>query len=144
MVEIGPTHVPFRSPSPPFSDELRRLRESRGFTRKALAGYAEVDPSTMTRLEKGERGPSREVVDRLANALSATLTEEHALLRAAGFLTDEAAELLDEPEVARLATLLARDDIPPDHRSLLLRHVRLALDTAALLGYEVRDQLTDP
>ena len=142
MVEPGSARVASRAPVPPFSEELRRQRESRGLTRKALAGLANVDPSTMTRLENGERGPSREVVERLAGALSASLTEEHALLRTAGFLTDEAAELLDEPEVARLATLLARDDIPPDHRSLMLRHVRLALDTAAVLGYEVRDQLT--
>jgi hypothetical protein len=72
-----------------------------------------------------------------------TPTEEHALLRAAGFLTDEAAELLDQPEVARLAALLARDDISPGHRAVLLRHVRLALDLATILGYEVREPLGD-
>jgi transcriptional regulator with XRE-family HTH domain len=58
-----------RAPGPVFAEELRRLREARGLNRKALAGSAGIDPSTMTRLEKGERGPSREVVDRLADAL---------------------------------------------------------------------------
>ena len=141
MVERRPADSDPRAPAPAFSEELRRLREGRGLNRKALAGLAGVDPSTMTRLEKGERGPSREVVDRLANALTVTPTEEHALLRAAGFLTEEAAELLDQPEVARLAALLARNDIAPSHRALLLRHVRLTLDLAILLGYEVRQPL---
>ena len=138
-----PRHDDRPATSPTFADELRRLREARGLTRKALAGRASLDPSTMTRLENGERGPSREVVDLLVNALRVTLLEEHALLRAAGFLTDEAAELLDEPELARFATLLARDDLAADHRALLLRHLRLGLDLAAVLGYEIREPLGD-
>jgi len=143
MAESLPDQASDSSAAPGFAAELKRLREARGLTRKALAGLAYVDPSTMTRLEKGERGPSREVVDRLATALGATLGEEHALLRAAGFLTDEAAELLDEPELARIAALLARHDLAPDHRALLIRHLRLALDLAVLLGYEIREPLGD-
>ena len=141
MVERPPGDSAVRSAAPVFSVELRRLREARGLNRKALAGRANLDPSTMTRLEKGERGPSRDVVDRLSVALAVTSTEEHSLLRAAGFLTEEAAELLDQPEVACLAALLARGDIVPGHRALLLRHVRLALDLATALGYEVREPL---
>lgn len=129
---------------PAFGGELKRLRELRGLTRRAIAQSADLDPSTMTRLENGERGPSRDVVARIADALGASLIEEHALLVAAGFLTEEAAELLDEPEIGRLATLLARDDLAVEHRALLMRHVRLALDLAAALGYELRDPLAEP
>ena len=137
---VGTDRIPPPPPAP-FSAEIRRMREARGLTRKALSRLAGIDPSTMTRLENGERGPSQEVVVRLAEALDASLGETHALLHAAGFLTDTAAELLDEPEVARLAALLARRDLAPDHRSLVLRHLRLALDLAAALGYEVQDPM---
>ncbi len=128
---------------PEFGPALARLREARGLPKKELARRAGLDASTITRLEAGERGVSRDTVERLARALDATQKEELDLLGKAGFLADEAAELLAEPELARLAALLARADLLPDHRALLVRHLRLALDHAAALGYTVLDPLAD-
>jgi transcriptional regulator with XRE-family HTH domain len=128
---------------PEFGPALARLRETRGLAKKELARRAGLDASTITRLESGERGVTRETVERLANALDATQKEELDLLGKAGFLADEAVELLAEPELARLAALLARPDLQPDHRALLVRHLRLALDHAAALGYAARDPLAE-
>lgn len=128
--------------SPDFAPALQRLRAARGLNRRELARRAGIDASHITRLEQGSRGPSRDLVEKLAHALDATIAEEHELLKTAGFLTEEAAELLSEPEMARLAALLARRDLRAEHRKLLLRHLRLALDHAAALGYEVREPLS--
>ncbi|MCC6314672.1 MAG: helix-turn-helix transcriptional regulator [Thermomicrobiales bacterium] len=128
---------------PEFGPELTRLRESRGLNRKELAQRVAIDASHVTRLERGERGASRDLVERLARALDLSIREEHDLLRTAGFLTEQAAELLTEPELGRLATLLARNDLAPTHRTLLVRHLRLALDHAAALGYPVSEPLED-
>jgi len=124
-----------RPSSPAFGRRLRPLREARGLNQKRLAELADVDASTISRLESGGRGVSREVVDRLAQALETTPDQYGELLRAAGFLPDEAAILLEEPELARLSQLLAADDVTADHRELLRAYLRLALSHAEALGY---------
>jgi transcriptional regulator with XRE-family HTH domain len=45
---------------------LARLREKRGLAQKQAAHLAEIDGSTLSRLESGDRGVSREVLDRIA------------------------------------------------------------------------------
>jgi transcriptional regulator with XRE-family HTH domain len=111
------------------------MRDGRGLLRKQLADAAGLDPSTVTRLESGERGPSREVVERLAAALDASSEELHGLLTAAELLPAEAAILLDEPELARLSAVLADPALTVLHRRLLLTYVELAVAHAAALGY---------
>jgi len=125
------------NPHPEFGPTLKHYRQRRGLTKKALADRVDVDASHITRVESGERGVSRELVERLALALNATLQEEHELLRTSGFMTDAAAEMLAQPELARLATLLASGRLTAVHRDLLVRQLRLAVDTARALGYEV-------
>ena len=120
-----------------FGPALRLLREERGLIRKRLAELAEIDPSTITRLEHGERGPSREAVDRLARALRATPEEHNHLLAASGFLTEEAAALLDEPDLIRLSGVLADSSLTAEDRRTLLTYVRLAVSHALALGYGV-------
>ena len=51
---------------------LRGLRERRGVTQKAIADAAEVSPAAITRLESGDRRPSRDVLGRLAAVFGAT------------------------------------------------------------------------
>lgn len=123
------------SAPPRFGPRLASLREARGLNRKQLADAADLDPSTVTRLESGERGTTREVVDRLAAALRATPEEHHGLLTAAELIPAEAAILLDEPELARLSSVLADPSLTVLHRRLLLTYVELAVAHAAALGY---------
>ena len=116
---------------------LTRLRESRGLLAKQLADRAMVDASTISRIESGERGVSREVVDRLAAALNATGSDYHALLNAAGFLPDQAALLLDDPDFARLSALFTSRALTPSDRQTLRSYISLALRHAAALGYTI-------
>lgn len=126
---------------------LTRLRESRGLLAKQVAGRAGLDASTISRLESGERGASREVIDRLAAALDATGSDYHALLNAAGFLPDQAALLLDDPDFASLSALFTSAALTPSDRQTLRSYITLALRHATALGYtlpEPRANNLDP
>lgn len=120
-----------------FGSVLRRLREQRGLNRKELARRIGRDPSTITRLESGERGVSRDVVEDLARELALPTADHFELLASAGLLSEETAALLEEPELSQLSRLLAESAIPPGDRELLLRYVELALAHAAALGYVI-------
>ncbi|MCM8746826.1 helix-turn-helix domain-containing protein [Thermomicrobium sp. CFH 73360] len=52
-----------------FGKRLRRFREALGLSRKELAAFVHVSPDTIAVYENGWRGPSREVLQRLADAL---------------------------------------------------------------------------
>jgi transcriptional regulator with XRE-family HTH domain len=124
---------------PEFGPFLTELRLTRGMAQRALADKSGADASTISRIEKGERGVSRELVDRLADALAATPEERLRLLRAAGFLPPLVESLLAEPDLARLTALFKRSDLEDRHRTLLLDYVRLALAHARALGYDPPD-----
>ncbi|HEX5498228.1 MAG TPA: helix-turn-helix transcriptional regulator, partial [Thermomicrobiales bacterium] len=115
------------------------LRLTRGKAQRALADEADADASTISRIEKGERGVSRELVDRLADALVVTQDERLRLLRAAGFLPPLVESLVAESDLAMLASLFTRSDLEERHRALLLDYVRLALAHARALGYDPPD-----
>ncbi len=106
---------------------------------RTLAATAGADASTISRIEKSERGVSRELVDRLAEALGATTEERLRLLQAAGFLPPLVESLAAEPDLAALTALFKRPDLEDRHRALLLDYVRLALAHARALGYDPPD-----
>jgi transcriptional regulator with XRE-family HTH domain len=57
--------------STPFGTLLRELREARGWTQNKFAVEGEFSPSTINRIESGERGvPEPETVQRMADVLS--------------------------------------------------------------------------
>src|ERR687893_1110726 len=93
-------------PSEELGRLLTRLRNDRGLAQKQVARLAEIDGSTLSRLESGDRGVSREVLDRICNVLELDRREQLDVLVAAGFLTEEAAKLLGDDELTRLAHLL--------------------------------------
>jgi predicted transcriptional regulator len=55
-----------------FHEQLRRLRETVGFTQEGLARTANLSLSTITKLERGGMDPSWSTVQRLARALGTT------------------------------------------------------------------------
>lgn len=120
-----------------FGSVLRRLREQRGLNRKELARRIGRDPSTITRLEAGERGVSRDLVEDLARELDLPAADHFELLTSAGLLSEETAALLEEPVLSQLTRLLTESAMPPRDRELLLRYVELALMHAAALGYDI-------
>lgn len=52
-----------------FGKRLRELRLERGLSQSSLAERADVTPEYVSRIERGQVGPSMEVVERLAQAL---------------------------------------------------------------------------
>jgi transcriptional regulator with XRE-family HTH domain len=124
-------------PSPDLGRLLTRLRTERGLAQKQVARLAEIDGSTLSRLESGDRGVSQEVLDRICDVLELDRRERLDVLAAAGFLTSDAAQLLADDDVARLARLLHTAEIDPDDALVLRQYIRLALSHAKALGYRV-------
>lgn len=54
---------------------LRKLRVASGLSQETLAVDAGIDRTYVSRLERGLENPTVAVLDRLANALSATITD---------------------------------------------------------------------
>ena len=121
--ELGPLLIQFRS--------------ERGLAQKEVARQAEIDGSTLSRLESGERGVSREVLDRICNVLQLGRHEQLEVLVAAGFLNEDAADLLADDDVARVARLLHTPALEPDDERIVRQYLQLALSHAKALGYSV-------
>jgi transcriptional regulator with XRE-family HTH domain len=86
-----------------FGTVLRDTRTRRkDLTMSLLAQMADMDPSFISRLEKDTRRPTREAVDRIADALEASNKERDLLLVAAGFAPLSLVDL-DPPSLVELA-----------------------------------------
>jgi transcriptional regulator with XRE-family HTH domain len=116
---------------------LTRLRNERGVAQKRVAQLAEIDGSTLSRLESGDRGVTREVLDRVCDVLALDRRERLEVLAAAGFLNQDAAQILSDDDVARVARLLHAPGVEPADALLLRQYLRLALAHARALGYPV-------
>lgn len=57
-----------------FAARLRELRQAKGLTQAELAQQAHVALSHLSKLERGEAAPGLDLLDRLAQALGATVT----------------------------------------------------------------------
>jgi transcriptional regulator with XRE-family HTH domain len=90
-----------------FGYVLRKHREARGLSQSKLAEAADFDHSYVSRLESGARMPTREAIDRLAEALGVTEIGHDQLLTSAGFLPSDSAILLMHPQLAQLDRALA-------------------------------------
>ena len=124
-------------PSAELGRLLTRLRNERGLAQKQVARLAEIDGSTLSRLESGDRGVSQEVLDRICDVLELDRHERLDVLAAAGFLNPDAAQILADDDVARLARLLHAPEIDTDDALLLRQYIRLALAHAKALGYRI-------
>ena len=116
---------------------LTRLRNDRGLAQKRVANLAEIDNSTLSRLESGDRGVSREVLDRICDVLELDRHERLDVLTAAGFLNQDAAQILADDDVAQLARLLHAPTVDPNDARLLRQYIQLALAHAKALGYRI-------
>jgi transcriptional regulator with XRE-family HTH domain len=116
---------------------LVHLRTVRGLAQKETARLADIDGSTLSRLESGDRGVSREVLERLCAVLRLDRREELAVLYAAGFLTAEAARFLADEDLVHVARLLTGSAVSAEDAALVRQHLRLALAYARARGYPV-------
>jgi transcriptional regulator with XRE-family HTH domain len=124
-------------PSEELGRLLTRLRNERGVAQKRVAQLAEIDGSTLSRLESGDRGVTREVLNRVCDVLALDRRERLEVLAAAGFLNQDAAQILADDEIAQIARLLHAPTVSPEDAKLLRQYVRLALAHAKALGYKV-------
>ncbi len=83
-----------------FAFRLRWWRRHRGISQLELAGRPEVSQRHLSFLELGRSAPSREMVLRLATALTVPLRQQNALLLAAGFAPVWRESELAAPELA--------------------------------------------
>lgn len=123
---------PGRPPSPAapgFGAVLHRLRESRRMSMNALGECAGFDHSYISRIESGQRTPTRNAVGAMADAMFCDRAETDALLAAAGFLpVGSAPPLTGEPEVAAALAVLTDPAVPEGRKAWLRRMIRGLLD----------------
>jgi transcriptional regulator with XRE-family HTH domain len=117
---------------------LLGLRTDRGLGQKQVAQLAEIDNSTLSRLESGGRGVSRETLDRLCDVLALDRRQRLEVMVAAGFLSEEWARVLADDDVNRLALLLTDPTLEPADAARLRQFVDLALAYAEARGYPRR------
>lgn len=58
-----------------FGNKLRELRKAKGYTQQALAEKAGIDEKHLSRIENGKYFPTFTTLNKLLNALGATLDE---------------------------------------------------------------------
>src|SRR3954454_660922 len=113
-----------------FSTLLRAFRERMGLSCNELERAVGVEPSYISRLERGEREPPRRrVVEGLAVALQLGLDEQDRLLVSAGYAPATVALLGEwDPTLQAVADVLT-DGAVPDHDIERFRTVLTTLAT---------------
>lgn len=94
------------SPASQLAELVRTAREAKGLSRKQLADLAGLDPSYLSRIESGERLPSRDLVLALADALGVSDQQMQTWLVAAGYAP--------MPILGALRAIRTRGAVPPD------------------------------
>jgi transcriptional regulator with XRE-family HTH domain len=123
----GEDRVETIAPSPiassDFPRQLESMRVERGLTKADLAKRTGFDPSTITRFEQGSRGPDRDAILVLSNAMVLPLIDRDRLLAAAGFRS----VLWDDPLLIELAQALIDPGTPREIRDDIRSVVRAAI-----------------
>ena len=93
-----------------FPQMLKALRAAKGISQRQLAEAISVHPSYISKLEKGQEKPTRELVETLARELDADPVQ---VVLAAGHLPREfAAVIAEHDELQRLLDLASRGGLP--------------------------------
>jgi transcriptional regulator with XRE-family HTH domain len=107
-------------------EQLRRLRQARGWSIYDLSRAAEVSPSFISMIENGHKAPDPGTIERLARALG--MDEE--LMRAWMTLRDRSAEPMETIEAASAMRSLVTDDAVLSEEPAL--YARAPLQSSAL------------
>ena len=110
-----------------FAALLRRYRDRAGVSCNELARAVGVDPSYISRLERGEREPPRRrVVEALASALDLALDDQDRLLVSAGYAPATVAVLGRwDSTLQVVADVLVDSRIPSDELDNFREVIRL-------------------
>lgn len=85
-----------------FRGLLKRHRDARRWSQERLAAEAEMDHSLVSRIESGQRHPTRDALGKLATGLELDRGRTEDLLLSAGYLPDT----IDAGELRRALDLL--------------------------------------
>lgn len=89
FADLRPVGRPPRPPDPglaEFRALLKAHRDARRWSQERLAAEAEMDHSLVSRIESGQRNPTREALGKLARGLELDRERTEALFLAAGLL----------------------------------------------------------
>jgi transcriptional regulator with XRE-family HTH domain len=113
-------------------DLVRRLREQRGLSLRALAGATDFSPSFLSQLEHGEVSPSISSMERIANTLGVTLGEFFSSLGSSegGIVVRAADRVLLQSQWSQ-ATLEA---LSPMNRGRLIEPLLITLEPGGRSG----------
>ena len=105
---------------------LREMRTARRVSQSRLGVLSGYDHTHMSRIESGERRPTREALGKIATALRLGDAERDELLIAFGFRPERPeSTIAGQPEVARLYDLMERESIPPEVKNIAKAHLAL-------------------
>lgn len=116
---------------------VRHWRGARRFSQLDLAMEADISARHLSFLETGRAQPSREMVQRLANALEVPLRERNDLLTAAGYAPVHEQSKLDEPDMFRYRGAVRRllDKQEPYPALVMDRHWNIVTMNGACLRH---------
>jgi transcriptional regulator with XRE-family HTH domain len=116
-----------------FARLLKQFREEQGISQSRLAEASQFDHSYVSRLESGNRAPTREAVSKLADALRLDASQRDSLLAAAGFMPQRVESLFaDEPVLSDVFSLLHNDEVPEPVRMNVRQMLRVMVQQARL------------
>jgi transcriptional regulator with XRE-family HTH domain len=119
-----------------FAKLLKQLREDRSISQSRLAEAAQFDHSYVSRLESGSRAPTREAVNKLADALRLDPRQRDGLLAAAGFMPQRIESLFaDEPVLSDVFSLLQSDETPEQVRMNVRQMLQVMVQQARLASH---------
>ncbi|WP_424964407.1 helix-turn-helix domain-containing protein [Ekhidna sp.] len=89
-----------------FGEIIRNLRELQGLPIRKVAAHLDIDPSTLSKIERGDRNANRDQVVKLSSILN---IDEKSLM--IDFLSDKVARELLYEEHSKEVLLAAEDKI---------------------------------
>jgi transcriptional regulator with XRE-family HTH domain len=98
-------------------DRIKAERLKAGWSQSKLAQIADIQPSTVSQIESGDRHPSTEVLQKIAKALKTSVSR--LLGRASD---DELADLLQDEEVQLL--FRGFKNLSPRDREMILEQIK--------------------
>ena len=115
-----------------FGEQLRAWRQRRRMSQLDLAAEADLSTRHLSFVETGRAKPSREMVQRLSEALELPLRSRNSLLIAAGFAPSFPERALETSPAAREAVQRILDCHMPFPALAVDRHWHLAASNAAV------------
>lgn len=89
-----------------FGDSIRKLREDKELPLRTVAAYLDIDQAILSKIERGQRKPTREQVVKLAAYFK---VKEHDLLIA--WLSDKLVYEVEDEDIALKALQVAEERV---------------------------------